>query len=89
MDANGIEHGAIRHERYIHHQGSAGRETERVQRDQFGPGGSIIGAHDLSAGEEDGGMVNIRSEGWKEMQAGAVFDVAIRLERDPRTGGVE
>jgi hypothetical protein len=34
----------------------------------------------------DGGMVNIRGEGWKELKAGAVFDVAIRLERDPRTG---
>ncbi len=34
----------------------------------------------------DGGMVNIRGEGWKEMKAGAVFDVDIRLARDPRTG---
>jgi hypothetical protein len=34
----------------------------------------------------DGGMVNIRGEGWKEIKAGAVFDVDIRLERDPRTG---
>lgn len=34
----------------------------------------------------DGGMVNIRGEGWKELKAGAVFDIDIRLERDPRTG---
>jgi hypothetical protein len=33
----------------------------------------------------DGGMVNIRGEGWKEFKMGTVFDVAIRLERDPRT----
>ena len=33
----------------------------------------------------DGGMVNIRGEGWKEMKAGAVFDIEMRLERDPRT----
>jgi hypothetical protein len=34
----------------------------------------------------DGGMMNIRGEGWKEFKVGAVFDVALRLERDPRTG---
>jgi hypothetical protein len=33
----------------------------------------------------DGGMVNIRGEGWKEFKVGTVFDVALRLERDPRT----
>lgn len=34
----------------------------------------------------DGGMVNIRDEGWKEFKVGTVFDVEQRLERDPRTG---
>lgn len=34
----------------------------------------------------DGGMVNIRDEGWKEFKAGTVFDVEIRLERDEKTG---
>lgn len=34
----------------------------------------------------DGGMVNIRGEGWKEFKVGAVFDVEQRLERDPVTG---
>jgi hypothetical protein len=33
----------------------------------------------------DGGMVNIRHEGWKEFKMGTVFDVDIRLERDSRT----
>lgn len=33
----------------------------------------------------DGGMVNIRAEGWKELKVGAVFDVEARLERDPHT----
>jgi hypothetical protein len=33
----------------------------------------------------DGGMVYIRGEGWKEFKAGTVFDVELRLERDPRT----
>jgi len=34
----------------------------------------------------DGGMVNIRGEGWKEMKVGTVFDIEQRLERDPRSG---
>ena len=33
----------------------------------------------------DGGMVNIRSDGWRELKVGAVFDVQTRLERNPQT----
>jgi hypothetical protein len=33
----------------------------------------------------DGGMVNIRAEGWKEFKAGTVYDVEQRWERDPKT----
>jgi hypothetical protein len=33
----------------------------------------------------DGGMVNIRGEGWKEFKVGVIFDVEQRLERDERT----
>lgn len=33
----------------------------------------------------DGGMVNIRDEGWKEMKVGTIFDVEPRLERDKKT----
>ena len=33
----------------------------------------------------DGGMVNIRDEGWRELKVGAVFDVETRLERNPQT----
>ena len=33
----------------------------------------------------DGGMVNIRGEGWRELKVGTVFDVEIRLERNPQT----
>jgi hypothetical protein len=33
----------------------------------------------------DGGMVNIRGEGWRELKVGAVFDVETRLERHPQT----
>lgn len=33
----------------------------------------------------DGGMVNIRSEGWKEVKVGTVYDIELRLERDRDT----
>jgi hypothetical protein len=33
----------------------------------------------------DGGMVNIRDEGWKEIKVGTVFDIEMRLERDSQT----
>jgi hypothetical protein len=37
----------------------------------------------------DGGMVNIRGEGWRELKVGAVFDVESRLERNPQTAELE
>lgn len=37
----------------------------------------------------DGGMVNIRGEGWRELKVGAVFDVQIRLERNPQTRALD
>lgn len=37
----------------------------------------------------DGGMVNIRGEGWRELKVGAVFDVESRLERNPQTHQLE
>lgn len=33
----------------------------------------------------DGGMVNLRGEGWRELKVGAIFDLEQRLERDPQT----
>lgn len=33
----------------------------------------------------DGGMVNIRGAGWRELKVGAVFNVETRLERNPQT----
>jgi hypothetical protein len=34
----------------------------------------------------DGGMVNVRAEGWREVKVAAVFDIDVKLERDPHTG---
>lgn len=33
----------------------------------------------------DGGMVNVRGEGWREVKVAAVFDIETKLERDPHT----
>jgi Transposase len=42
--------------------------------------------HDQRKGVSlDGGMVNLRGEGWREMKVGTVFDLEMRLERDPHT----
>ena len=37
----------------------------------------------------DGGMVNIRDEGWRELKVGTIFDVDLRLERNPQTGELD
>ena len=44
--------------------------------------------HDHDQGKAvsvDGGMVNIRGAGWRELKVGAVFDVETRLQRNPQT----
>lgn len=42
--------------------------------------------HDQRKGVSmDGGMVNIREEGWRELKVGAIFDIETRLERNPQT----
>lgn len=33
----------------------------------------------------DGGFVNIRTQGWRELKVGAVADIEIRLQRNPKT----
>lgn len=46
--------------------------------------------HDQRKGVSmDGGMVNIRGEGWRELKVGAVFDLVLRWERNPQTHELE
>jgi hypothetical protein len=46
--------------------------------------------HDQRKGVSmDGGMVNIRGEGWRELKVGTVFDVEKQLERNPQTGELD
>src|SRR5260221_1261436 len=54
------------------------------ERVQIAP---ALAAHEEVKGVSlDGGMVNIRDEGWKEMKVGAVYNVTLKLEHDERTG---
>lgn len=48
---------------------------------------SIQSLHNQPKGiSMDGGMVNTREAGWKELKVGAVFDIATRFEPHPVTG---
>ncbi|NLE73976.1 MAG: hypothetical protein GX604_05035, partial [Actinobacteria bacterium] len=60
------------------------------QRTVVAPERVVVGQerddHDMPKGVSmDGGMVNIRGEGWKEFKAGVVYDVALRPGKDPQT----
>ncbi len=58
------------------------------RRTQVSPERVVLAGEDLAIRRGislDGGMVNIRGEGWKEMKVGTVFEVELRLERDPQT----
>lgn len=33
----------------------------------------------------DGGFINIRNQGWRELKVGAIADIELRSERDPKT----
>lgn len=46
--------------------------------------------HDQRKGVSlDGGMVNIRGEGWRELKVGAVFDIHLKRERNRQTRELE
>jgi len=67
-------------------------QAERVQqRAAVAPERVVVGHerndHDTPKGVSmDGGMVNIREEGWKEFKAGVVYDMTTRPGQDPQTG---
>lgn len=64
---------------HVEHQ----REQVSVERIQFP---NEKHDHDQRKGVSmDGGMVNIRAQGWRELKVGTVFDVEIRLERNPQS----
>ena len=68
-----------RMEAEVEHQ----RQQVSVERIQFP---DACHDHDqCKALSMDGGMMNIRDEGWRELKVGAVFDVEKRLERKPQT----
>lgn len=59
------------------------REHVSVERIQFPD--ARHDHHQRKALSMDGGMVNIRGDGWRELKVGAVFDVESRLQRNPQT----
>jgi len=45
--------------------------------------------HDPKLVSIDGGFVNIRDDGWRELKVGAVSDIEIRLERNPQNHNLD
>jgi hypothetical protein len=64
----------------------AQREQAQVSPERLQLGASSSDHPTIKGVSMDGGMVNIRGEGWKEMKVGAVYDVEPRLEYDERSG---
>jgi hypothetical protein len=62
------------------------RERAQVAPERVVLPGPAQDHHQVKGVSLDGGMVNVRGEGWKEFKAGTVFDVAQRWVRDPQTG---
>lgn len=64
-----------------HHE----RQQEQVRPERVVLPGVAHDHHQRKGVSMDGGMVNIRGEGWKEFKVGTVFDVIQHWERDPHT----
>lgn len=76
--------------RASHEHGQRLRDVVEQERRQVALGQTSLQAanfdHQQPKGiSMDGGAINIRTEGWKEMKVGAVYDVEQRLARDERT----
>lgn len=72
-------------------QGQRLQEELERQRAAAAPERVVIGHerddHDTPKGVSmDGGMVNIRGEGWKEFKVGVVYDLGQQPGHDPQTG---
>jgi hypothetical protein len=65
------------------------RQQEQVSVERVRLPEAIHDHHQRKALSLDGGMVNIRGDGWRELKVGAVFDVETRLERNPQTQQLE
>jgi hypothetical protein len=73
--------------------GAGGQAVEAAQRavaTALPPRAEIVAGEarqpqDLGVGL-DGGMVNIRGEGWKELKVGCVFEIKLKPTPDPHTG---
>ena len=78
-----VQHYGEQLQTVVEHQ----REQESVERIQLP---DARHDHEQRKGVSiDGGMVHIREQGWREMKVGTVFDVELRLERNPQTGDLD
>jgi hypothetical protein len=66
-------------------QAEVARQQQQVSVEQMQLPAARHDHNQRKAVSMDGGMVNIRGEGWRELKVGAVFDVETRLERQPQT----
>lgn len=66
-------------------QASVEQQRERVSVERIVFPDVIHDHNERKAVSIDGGMVNIRGQGWRELKIGAVFDLETRLERNPQT----
>lgn len=75
---------------HVGHAFAAQEEAERVQAtalpEKWAPPSRAEQADQRMGVAMDGFMVHLRTEGWKEMKLGAVFELELREERDERTG---
>jgi hypothetical protein len=70
-------------------QAEVAREQQQVSVERLQLPEARHDHHQRKALSMDGGLVNIRGEGWRELKVGAVFDVETRLERQPQTHQLE
>ena len=61
------------------------RQREQVSVERIILPDAIHDHNERKAVSIDGGMTNIRDQGWRELKIGAVFDLKTRLERNPQT----
>lgn len=61
------------------------QEREQVSVERIILPDLIHDHHEAKLVSMDGGMMNIRGQGWRELKVGALSDIEIRLERNPQT----
>jgi len=64
-------------------------EREQVSVERITLPDAIYDHNERKVVSMDGGMVNIRGQGWREMKVGAIFDLETHKERNPQTKEID